>query len=294
MSHVGNALPTTRGVMPLVIFQQILQLGGTVCLTFIGLTVVTFVIGRVIPIDPLLAILGDRAPAAVYDRMRQELGLDLPLLQQYGIYLWKVLHGDFGNSVVSSRPVLEDIVQVFPATIELASAATFLGIAIGIPLGVFAAVRQGTWVDHAIRVLALAGYSVPIFWLGLVGLLVFYAKLGWIGGPGRIDVFYDGLAPFVTGSVLIDSLLAGEMDVFANAVSHLVLPALLVGYFSVAYISRMTRSFMLDQLRQEYIITARVKGASESRVIWLHAFPNVLVPMITVVSLSYAALLEGA
>jgi peptide/nickel transport system permease protein len=294
MSPLSALQLEARGTLPLAILRQTAQAGGTIALTFIGLTVVTFVIGRVVPIDPLLAILGDRAPAAVYDRMRHELGLDLPLLQQYAIYLWKVVQGDFGNSVVSARPVLEDIIRVFPATIELATVATFLGIAIGIPLGVFAAVNQGTWIDHTIRVVGLAGYSVPIFWLGLVGLLVFYAKLGWIGGPGRLDVFYDGIVPFVTGSLIIDSLIAGETKVLANAISHLALPAVLVGYFSVAYISRMTRSFMLDQLQQEYIVTARVKGASEQRVIWLHAFPNVLVPMVTVISLSYASLLEGA
>lgn len=286
--------PPARGTLSLAILRRTAELSATIALTFVGLTVVTFVIGRVVPIDPLLAILGDRAPTAVYERMRHELGLDLPLLQQYAVYLWNVVHGDFGVSVVSGRPVLQDIIQVFPATIELASAATVLGIAFGIPLGVFAAINQGAWIDHVIRVIALAGYSVPIFWLGLVGLLVFYAKLGWIGGPGRLDVVYDGIVPLVTGSLIIDSLIAGDGAVLANAVSHLALPAILVGYFSVAYISRMTRSFMLDQLRQEYIVTARVKGASERRVVWLHAFPNMVVPMITVISLSYASLLEGA
>jgi peptide/nickel transport system permease protein len=138
------------------------------------------------------------------------------------------------------------------------------------------------------------GYSVPVFWLGLVGLLLFYATLDWAPGPGRLDVFYDGLVDPVTGVITIDALLAGETEIFWNALSHLILPASILGYFSIAYISRMTRSFMLDQLRQEYITTARVKGLSEARVIWHHALGNIAVPLITVVALSYANLLEGS
>jgi peptide/nickel transport system permease protein len=145
-----------------------------------------------------------------------------------------------------------------------------------------------------IRVLGLIGYSAPIFWLGLMGLLVFYAKLDWVGGPGRLDVAYEYLVEPVTGMLLVDSLLAGETDVFWNAFSHIILPASLLGYFSLAYISRMTRSFMLDQLNQEYIITARVKGLSERHVIWRHALGNVMLPLITVIALSFANLLEGS
>ncbi len=141
---------------------------------------------------------------------------------------------------------------------------------------------------------ALLGYSVPAFWLGLVGLAVFYAELGWVGGPGRIDVFYDGLVDQVTGLLLVDSLIAGERDVFLNALSRIVLPATILGFFSLAYIARMTRSFMLDQLSQEYVTTARVKGLSEWRVIWVHAFGSIRVPLITVIGLSYAGLLEGS
>ncbi len=152
---------------------------------------------------------------------------------------------------------------------------------LGVPFGVFAAARQGRWLDHIVRIVGLVGYSVPVFWLGLVGLLIFYAKFGWVAGPGRLDVFYDGVAPSVTGIILIDSLLAGESEVFRNGLAHLVLPAALLGYLSLAYIARMTRSLMLDQLRQEYITAARVKGASEARVIWRHALGNILVPLIT-------------
>ena len=285
-----QAAPLRRGsALP----RKLASLAVSVVLTFLGLTVVTFMIGRVIPIDPVVVIVGDRAPAQVYERVRRELGLDLPLYEQYGIYFGKVMHGDFGNSVLSSRPVLEDLLRVFPATLELATTATLIGVLLGVPFGVFAAARQGRWLDHIVRIVGLVGYSVPVFWLGLVGLLVFYAKLDWVAGPGRLDVFYDGIAPTVTGIILVDSLLAGEWDVFWNGLAHLVLPAALLGYLSLAYIARMTRSLMLDQLRQEYITAARVKGASEARVIWRHALGNILVPLITVVALSYAFLLEG-
>jgi peptide/nickel transport system permease protein len=273
--------------------RKLANLAVSVVLTFIGLTIVTFMNGRVIPLDPVVAIVGDRASPQVYDRVRRELGLDLPLYEQYAIYVGKVTHGDFGNSVISSRPVLEDLLRVFPATLELATTATLIGVLFGVPLGVFAAASQGRWLDHLVRIVGRVGYSVPVFWLGLVGLLVFYAKFDWVAGPGRLDVFYDGVAPTVTGIILIDSLLAGEGEVFRNGLAHLVLPAALLGYLSLAYIARMTRSLMLDQLRQEYVTAARVKGASETRVIWRHAFGNILVPLLTVIALSYAFLLEG-
>jgi peptide/nickel transport system permease protein len=266
----------------------------SIALTFLGLIAVTFVIGRVVPIDPVLAIVGDRALPEVYERVRLELGLDLPIYQQFWIYLQKVLQGDFGTSVITSRPVIEDILHFFPATIELATFATLVGVVLGIPAGVVAAVYQGRLPDHAIRVLALVGYSVPVFWLGMMGLLLFYRHLDWVAGPGRIDIYYDGIVDPVTGLMLIDSALAEEWDIFWNAVSHLILPTAILGYFSLAYICRMTRSFMLEQLRQEYVTTARVKGLSELRVVWRHAFGNVMVPLVTVIALSYASLLEGA
>ncbi len=267
---------------------------GSILLTFFGLLVVTFLIGRVVPIDPVLAIVGDRALPDVYARVYQELGLDEPLYVQFWIYLSKVLQGDFGTSVITSRPVLHDILHFFPATVELATLATLLGVVAGVPMGVIGATQHGRWPDHLIRVVGLVGYSVPVFWLGLVGLLVFYAKLDLVAGPGRLDVYYEDLVEPVTGLLLVDAALAGAWDVFANAVSHLVLPVSILGYFSLAYISRMTRSFMLEQLRQEYVITARVKGLSEFRVVWRHALGNVMVPLVTVIALSYASLLEGA
>jgi peptide/nickel transport system permease protein len=267
---------------------------AVIALTYLGLLAVTFFIGRVIPIDPVLAIVGDRAPEHVVQRVREELGLNKPLWEQFYIYLGKVLHGDFGTSVLTSNPVLQDIQRTFPATIELATLAIVVGAGIGVPLGVWAAVRRGGLVDQVVRVMGLIGYSVPIFWLGLMGLVLFYAKLGWVSGPGRIDVTYVYSVTRVTGFMLIDAAMGGEWDAFGNVLSHLILPASLLGYFSLAYISRMTRSFMLNELAQEYVIAARAKGLSETRIIWRHALRNAMVPLVTVIALSYAGLLEGS
>ena len=270
------------------------RLLGSVSLTFLGLTCVTFVIGRVIPIDPVLVIVGDKASAATYERVRLQLGLDKPLLVQYWTYLTKVVHGDFGNSVMTAHPVLSDLLHVFPATIELATLALVIGVVGGVPLGVYAAVNRGRWPDQVIRFFSLIGYSMPVFWLGLVGLLLFYAKLGWVEGPGRLDIGYDDIVPTITGLLTIDSLLAGENEVFWNVLSHLVLPASILGYISIATVARMTRSFMLSQLKQEYILAALAKGLSPARVIWVHALGNVWVQLITVIALTFGSLLEGA
>jgi peptide/nickel transport system permease protein len=278
----------------IALLRHIAKLFVSLLLTFLGLTIVTFCIGRLIPIDPVLAVVGDRAPADVYARMRTELGIDLPLYQQYWNYLIKLLHGDLGTAVLTARPVLEDLMRVFPATLELATVAIVIGVVLGVPMGVIAAVNQGRWPDHLIRLTGLIGYSMPVFWLGLVGLLIFYDALDWVGGPGRLDVAYEDIVPPVTGMLLIDSLIAGDAGVFRNALSHIMLPAGILGYLSLAYIARMSRSFMLAQLRQEYILTAQVKGLSLSRVVWRHALANMMVPLITVVALSYGYLLEGA
>ena len=255
---------------------------------------ITFFIGRVVPIDPVLSVVGDRATKEVYENARIAMGLDRPLVVQFASYVGDVLTGNLGMSVSTGRPVADDLARVFPATLEMATLGILIGVLLGVPMGLIAANRQGTWIDQAIRVIGLLGYSVPAFWLGLVGLLLFYARLGWVAGPGRIDVFYDGLVPPVTGLILVDSLIAGDWAIFGNAVSHLILPASILGFFSLAYIARMTRSFMLDQLGQEYITTARVKGVPERRVLWVHAFRPIRVPLITVIGLSYAGLLEGS
>jgi peptide/nickel transport system permease protein len=274
--------------------KRIAQFLIVLATTLLGLVAVTFFIGRIVPIDPVIAIVGDRAPPHVYERVRQELGLDLPMIQQFWIYLKKAVTGDFGNSVLTTNPVMTDIANVFPATLELATLGTIIGTLVGIPLGVLAAVKRGTFIDQLVRLLGLVGYSIPIFWLGLMALLLFYAKLGWVAGPGRIDVTYSYLYTPVTGIVLLDTAMQGQWDAFWDAVSHIILPTCLLGYFSLAYISRMTRSFMLNELAQEYVIAARVKGLSEMRVIWRHALRNAAVPLVTVIALSYANLLEGS
>ena len=295
MAHRAPAsgpLPTGRRL------RQGLRAGArlllALVLTYLGLLAVTFFIGRVIPVDPVLAIVGDHAPEHVVARVREDMGLNKPLYVQFGIYLRKVAQGDFGTSVLTANPVMQDIARAFPATLELATAGILIGVLVGVPLGVWSAVRRGSLVDHLVRVMGLIGYSVPIFWLGLMGLLVFYARLGWVAGPGRIDVVYQYSVETVTGLLLLDAALGGQWEAFANALSHLALPAALLGYFSLAYISRMTRSFMLKELAQEYIVAARAKGLSETRIIWRHALRNAMVPLVTVIALSYAGLLEGS
>ncbi|WOC17090.1 ABC transporter permease [Pseudochrobactrum sp. MP213Fo] len=262
--------------------------------TYLGLLAVTFFIGRVIPIDPVLAILGDRAPAHVIERTREELGFNLPVWQQFIIYVQKALSGDFGMSVLTSNPVMTDIKRVFPATMELATIGTLIGAIIGVPLGVLAAVKRGTFIDQLVRVIGLFGYSMPIFWLGMICLLIFYAKLGWVAGPGRIDVVYEYTFTPITGLYILDAIIQRQWDALSNIISHIILPASLLGYFSLAYISRMTRSFMLNELDQEYIVAARAKGLSETKIIWGHALRNAAVPLVTVIALSYAGMLEGS
>jgi peptide/nickel transport system permease protein len=267
---------------------------ASVPLTLLGLVLVTFLIGRAMPIDPVIAIVGDHATPDVIARVRLQLGLDDPLWQQFAIYLRNLLHGDLGNSVMTSHPVSADIAHFFPATLELATAAIIVAVLLGIPLGVFAAAWQGSRFDHVVRVISLTGQSVPIFVLGLLSLLVFYAKLGIVPGTGQLDVAYEGLVPRVTGMLVIDAALAQDWDSVWDALAHLAQPALVLAYFSMAYITRMTRAFMIESLAGEYVITARAKGLSAARVLWRHAFGNIAVRLITVLALAYASLLEGA
>ena len=281
----ARLLRGTRGAMGFVVVTAA---------TFLGLLAITFFIGRVVPIDPVLAVVGDRATQEQYDAARLAMGLDRPLAVQFLSYVWDVLRGDLGMSVSTNRPVADDLLRVFPATLEMATIGIVIGVALGVPMGVVAAAYQGTWIDQTIRVLALTGYAVPAFWLGLVGLALFYAELGWVSGPGRMSIFFDGIVAPRTGLLLLDSAMAGEWEVFRSAVSHIVLPAAILGFFGLAYIARMTRSFMLDQLGQEFVTTARVKGVPEWRVVAVHAFGPIRVPLITVIGLTYAGLLEGS
>ena len=267
---------------------------ASVPITLFGLILITFLIGRVVPIDPVLAIVGDRAPQDVVARTRLELGLDKPLPEQFVRYVGQLAHGDFGRSVMTSNSVGTDIARFFPATLELATAALLVAVLLGVPLGVYAAVRQGRWVDTVIRVVCLSGYSVPIFVLALLALLVFYATLQWAPGPGRQSVAFDGTVDQRTGLLLVDSLLAGDWDAFWDACKQLALPACVLGLSNMAYIARMTRAFMLESLGGEFVITAKAKGLSAAAVVWRHAFGNILVRLLTVIVLTYAGLLEGA
>lgn len=274
--------------------MKLAKVAASLAVTLFGLLLVTFLIGRVVPVDPVLSVVGDRASQSTYDRVFLELGLDKPLVVQFWMYLEDVLQGDFGNSFLTKRPIIDDIARVFPATLELATAGVLIGTVLGIPLGVLAAVKQGKLADQIVRVVGLVGYSAPIFWLALLGLLVFYARLGLVAGPGRVDISYEYDFTARTGLLLLDTAMQGRWAAFRNVFSHLILPACLLGYFSMAYISRMTRSFMLNELQQEYVTTARVKGVAEWRIIWVHALKNAAVPLVTVVVLSYMNLLEGS
>ena len=267
---------------------------ASIPITLFGLVLVTFLIGRVVPIDPVLAIVGDRAPQDVVERARIELGLDRPLPEQFVTYLGQLLSGDLGRSVMTANPVTEDVIRYFPATFELATAAILLAILIGVPLGVLAAVRQGTLTDQAIRLFCLTGHSLPVFVLGLLSLLVFYAGLGWAPGPGRQGLMFQDMVDVRTGVLTLDAALAGDWGAFRDALAHLAQPAGVLAFFSLAYIARMTRAFMLNELLSGYVTTARAKGLSEARIVWGHAFRNTAVPLVTVLALTYAGLLEGA
>ncbi|MFE0753624.1 ABC transporter permease [Inquilinus sp. NPDC058860] len=266
----------------------------SVAVTLFGLAALTFFIGRMLPLDPVTAILGDNATQAAYDAMVRQLGLDQPIWIQFLRYLRDIVSLDLGTALTTGKPVVEDIARVFPATLELATVAIVIGTGLGIPLGVLAAMYRDSAVDHIVRVVGLLGYSAPTFWLGLMGLVLFYATLGWVGGPGRIDFIYEYDIEPMTGFLLLDTALQGQWEVFGNVFGHVILPASILGFSALAYISRMTRSFMIEQLGQEYVVAARVKGLSWARTVWIHAFRNIAVQVVTVVALSYAFLLEGA
>ncbi|MEK1897786.1 MAG: ABC transporter permease [Rhizobium sp.] len=255
---------------------------------------VTFVIGRVLPADPVGAIVGELADPAAYAAMRQKLGLDLPIYQQFLIYLKGLAQGDFGTAVLTGNPVSADLAQAFPATFELATLAILISTFVGVPLGLTAALFRDSFIDKIARVIALVGHSIPVFWFGIVGLVIFYAGLNWVGGPGRIDVFYEGLVTPQTGLLLVDSLLQGETEIFWNALGHIILPAVILAYAAMAYITRMTRSFTLEQLSQDYVIAARAKGVGPARTVISHVLPNIAVQLITILAISYGGLLEGA
>lgn len=275
-------------------FLEIARRIGQLLVSLFVLLVVTFVIGRVLPTDPVGAIVGELADPAAYAAMRQKLGLDLPIYQQFWIYISSLAHGDLGMAVLTGNPVTKDLGRAFPATFELATLAVILSTLVGVPLGMVAAFYRDTWIDQIVRVITLIGHSIPVFWFGVVGLVIFYAGLAWVGGPGRLDTYLDGIIELKTGILLIDSLLVGDSETFWNAVNHIILPACILAYSAMAYITRMTRSFTLEQLNQDYVTAARAKGASSARIVAGHLLPNIAVQLVTVLAISYGNLLEGA
>jgi dipeptide transport system permease protein len=261
--------------------------------TFIGITLVAFFLIRLVPGDPIEVMVGERRldPEA-HARLVQQMGLDRPLWVQYGSYLKQTLSGDLGTSIVSREPVSVEFAALFPATVELALCALLLALLVGLALGTVAALKRGSLLDQGVMGLATVGYSMPIFWWGLMLIMLFSVDLGWTPVSGRIAIEYDIATR--TGLMLVDSLMSGEPGAFTSALRHLVLPALVLGTVPMAVIARMTRSSLLEVLREDYMRTARAKGLSPSRVVVVHGLRNALIPVITVVGLQTGALLGGA
>ena len=262
--------------------------------TFVALMFVTFFAIRLVPGDPVEVRMGEHGidPARLA-MLRHDLGLDLPVWQQFLVYLGQLAHGDFGRSLSTSNPVLGEFLTLFPATLELSAAAMLLAIAIGIPVGVLAAVKRGSLFDQGLMGLSVAGYSMPIFWWGLLLIMLVAERWGLAPVSGRLDLIrFDYDTP--TGFMLIDSLLSGEDGAFVDALRHLALPAFVLGTVPLAVVARMTRSSMLEVLSEDYVRTARAKGLSPFRVVGLHALRNALIPVVTVIGLSIGTLLAGA
>ena len=261
--------------------------------TFIGITLLVFVLVRLIPGDPIETMAGERGlDPVLHEKLRQEYGFDKPVIVQYGYYLIRLLNGDLGRSIVTHKPVIEEFASLFPATIELSVCAILFALCIGLPAGIIAAVRRNSIFDHGVMGLSLTGYSMPIFWWGLLLILLFSVQLGWTPVSGRIAVLYF-IDP-VTGFLLIDSLLSDDRRAFWSALSHLILPTIVLGTVPLAVIARMTRSAMLEVLGEDYIRTARAKGLSRFRVIAIHALRNALIPIVTVIGLQIGVLFTGA
>jgi peptide/nickel transport system permease protein len=263
-------------------------------LTLLGLLAFTFTLSHLAPIDPALQITGDHASAATDAQVRRDLGLDQPMPLQFVHYLQHLAQGDMGISRSTAQPVASDLLRTFPATFELATCAILLGGALGILLALLAVWKPGGWLDNLVRLISLFGYSVPVFWLSLLGLLLFYAVLHWAGGPGRLDDLYAYTLTPRTGLLLIDTGLSGNREMFYNAISHLWLPVTILALLSMAGITRLLRASMLGEMNKEYVTLARAKGAGRARILWYHVLPNVRGTLITVLALSYAGLLEGA
>ena len=262
--------------------------------TFVALMFVTFMLIRLVPGDPIEVRRGERgiSPERLAE-LRHDMGLDQPVWKQFLDYVWALLHGDFGTSIISKSPVAHEFLTLFPATLELTFCAILFAIAIGVPAGVVAAAKRGSIYDQSLMGIALTGYSMPIFWWGLMLILVMSNTLHLTPVSGRVDLVKYYFHP-VTGFMLIDSLLSGQKGAFLDAARHLVLPMIVLGTVPLAVIARMTRSSMLEVLEEDYVRTARAKGLSSSRVIGLHALRNALIPVVTVIGLQVGGLLAGA
>jgi peptide/nickel transport system permease protein len=260
----------------------------------VGMTLIAFVVSHSVPADPVAAHLGQRAmeDPTIVAAFRQQWGLDRPLPEQYLTYLKNMAQGNLGTSIRTHMPVAEDLGRYLPASAELALMATFVGVVLGIPFGVVSAVRRNHWVDHVLRGVSLLGFSSPVFWLGLIGLYVFYFRLGWLPGPGRLDVGMPE-PQRMTGMYTIDSLLTGNWPVFVASVRHLLLPGLVLASVYLGLVTRMTRSSMLEVLSADYVRTARGKGLAQRVVIYRHALGNALIPTITVLGLAFGDILAG-
>ena len=262
--------------------------------TFLALMLLTFMMIRLVPGDPIEVRRGERgiSPERLAE-MRHDMGLDQPVWKQFLDYVWALLQGDFGTSIISKSPVSHEFLALFPATLELSFFAMLLAIILGIPAGVIAAAKRGSVYDQSLMGLALAGYSMPIFWWGLTLILVSSVWLGWTPVSGRVDLIKYFYQP-VTGFMLIDSLISGQKGAFIDAVRHLILPAIVLGTVPLAVIARMTRSSMLEVLEEDYVRTARAKGLTAARVTGVHALRNALIPVVTVIGLQTGTLLAGA
>lgn len=259
----------------------------------IGVSIITFTISHLVPTDPAVAALGDHATEAQLAQFRAEYGLDKPVPEQYLIYMRNLLQGNLGISIRTRRPVLQDLIQFFPATLELSIAALLIAVVIGIPAGIWSALYRNQWPDHFVRLFALIGGSLPIFWLGLLLIDLFYNDLGWLPAGGRLD---DLMPPptHITGLFVMDSILTGNLVTLQSSLHHLLLPAFVLGYYSTAVIARMMRSSMLEVLHQDYMRTARAKGLREATVIMRHAFRNAFIPTLTIIGVTFGSLLAGA
>jgi peptide/nickel transport system permease protein len=261
----------------------------------VGISLVAFVIANLVPSDPLAANLGERAAAdpEIVEAFRAKWGLDQPFHIQYFRYVTNLLQGDMGTSIRTRRPVADELGRYLPATIELATAGILVALLTGVTLGIISALWRNRPIDFIARIISLIGVSAPVFWLALIALLLFYRNLGILPGPGRLDAVLSP-PPHITGLYTIDSILAGDWELLGNALSHLVLPSFVLGAYSAGLITRITRSAMLDVLSMDYMTTARSKGLRERTVILQHGLRNALIPVVTVVGLSYGNLLTGA